>query len=356
MKTNKMTISKIGIIGSGKMGSDIFNYFLDNDFVLSMICENILTAEAFSKSFEKKLNRKLKNGLIDEKAYLQKKNTTIIAYDFKQLKDCNIVIEAVNEDASLKNKIFKQAEKYIDNTTILATNSSSILPSLIFDGVSKPERCLGLHFFYPIMFKNLCEVVSSPFTSLEVIKSTEQFLEKVNKFHLIQNEENPFIINRIFLGIQAEAFNILSEGIYTIEQIDLTVKRRIFPIGIFDFIDNVGIDVMLASVNEYVKYEIDKSKYDNLINILKQKIAQNQVGKKNGKGFYDYTIQTNIVSIFIENESLLSYRLLKAFISHSLQFLNSKDITEQMLDYIVKEYSDADYGPAELSKKLIDNI
>jgi 3-hydroxybutyryl-CoA dehydrogenase len=344
----------IGIVGNGKMGAGIFQYLTDFRFKLSLVCERKDQVDTAKAVLEKKTARLLKNGIITPVQTEKRLNSIFISSDLSILNTADLIIEAVPEEISLKMKLFTEIEKLTKPDCIFTSNTSSIPPSELFENMMHKENCAGLHFFYPVNLKDLAEINASSLTSPGTKLSLQNFLTHINKFHLTLNEPDIFIINKIFLDIQAEACRILSEGLMTIGEIDQLVDEHLFPGGIFLFFDHVGIDVMYASVANYSVKFINRANYCVILNSLKVMLDNGLLGIKNGKGFYDHSSGTIMIR---KKELLISSvitscleRLMAAFYQ-SLNAVIQKEICdEQQLDYIVKEYTGADTGPFE--KKL----
>ena len=147
-------IKKIGIIGSGKMGADIFNYLSDYNYNLYWFILFEEEKDKLQKSFSKKISRQLKHGLISKVQY-NSKNDFILTNRLNDLVNCDLIIESIVEEKNEKLKLFRDLQQIVSKECIVASNSSSILPSLL----SKSSPVIGMHFFYPVSFKNTVELV-----------------------------------------------------------------------------------------------------------------------------------------------------------------------------------------------------
>ena len=344
----------IGIIGSGKMGTGIFQYLSEFEFRLSLVCEKEEQAEILKAAFEKKIKRLLKNGIITAEQAEKRLTSTCISSGLSIVNNAGLIIEAIPEDIILKRDLFSELEKTAKPDCIFTSNTSSIPPSELFLNMKRKENCAGLHFFYPVNLKDLAEINASPLTSAGNIEYLQCFLKQINKFHITLTEPDTFIINKIFLGIQSEACKILNEGLMTIGEIDALVDEYIFHGGIFLFFDHVGIDIMYASVDNYTARLSDRANYHVILNTLKNLLDNGMLGIKNGNGFYNHHSGTiSILKTDLFNSAVHGSCLdrLKAAFYQSLHAVAQKGIcNEQQLDFIVKEYTGADQGPFE--KKL----
>jgi len=279
---------KAGIIGEGKMGTNLFYYLLDFSFSLTWVLSKNAEKDKITRSFNKKARRMLEAGIIDEPAFSTLLSNTRITEDIELLNDCDLIIEAVTEDIDLKRELFGMLSGIVPAGCILATNSSSITPSDISVSLSGKDRIVGLHFFYPVALKNIVEFIITDYTSEEVRQKTECFLSEIKRDHLVLKENSAFILNKIYLDFQNEAFLILKEEGLTISQVDGLIKKHLFPAGVFEFCDSVGIDIMLASVRNYTRGYPDKDHYMKFTSALARLVNEKRTGIKSGAGFYSY--------------------------------------------------------------------
>jgi 3-hydroxybutyryl-CoA dehydrogenase len=281
-------IRHIGIAGEGKMGSSLFLYLLGYDFRLSWLCSSGGGKEKAMKQAGKKLNVLLRSGVMTEQEYIFKTEGNTITDDPGDLKDCDLLIEAIPEDIAMKCAFFSLVDEIINPGCLFTTNSSSIVPSKLIPSEKRKETFAGMHFFFPVNMKKTVELVAGPETSPETISALSLFLTSIEKKAFYQDEKNAFILNRLFLDFQAEAYQICHEGKLTYRQVDSLVKERFFPAGVFEFFDHVGIDVMLASIRAYSENTRDKCYYAPLIEKMEELEKKNNLGLKTRRGFYEY--------------------------------------------------------------------
>ena len=151
-------IKTIGIIGEGKMGTNLFYYLLDFGFSIIWVCSEEADIEKIIKSFNKKLKRSLDTGIMDETSCSKVKVNTIITNDLLQLHQCDLIIEAVSEDLTIKKRLFKDLDRIVNKDCIFASNSSSFIPSELLASEYRKDKLVGLHFFYPVSLS--CSFVS----------------------------------------------------------------------------------------------------------------------------------------------------------------------------------------------------
>lgn len=287
-----LKIKKVAVAGEGKMGSSIFHYLNGFDFHLSWLCSSEDERDRARSVFSTRTRRLWKSGAISEAEYLLKNEKTKITAAPADLKDCDLIIEAITEDREAKKAIFESLDALVNSSCIFATNSSSIVPSLLFPSESRKAKVAGLHFLYPVAMKNTVELITNPYTSQEILGSLTLFLQQINKIPFYQDESNAFVLNRILLDFQAGAFHILQEGGWSPSGIDELVRTCFFPVGVFEFFDHVGIDIMLSSIRAYTQNAENKECYAPMMNMLGTMATRNQLGMKTGHGFYDYPGKT----------------------------------------------------------------
>ncbi len=357
------SIKSIGVIGEGKMGTDIFYYLNDFDFQLVWIYKEKNVKDQLIKKFNKKINRLLKANIIGQKKYNIKLNKTIISDNINELSNCDIIIEAIFEDLDKKKELFNELDKVLKTDCILATNSSSLIPSKLLTNKNRIDKIIGLHFFYPIKYKNIVEFISTKHTHENIIIIINDLLNKINITPLILNEENAFPLNKIFLDFQALAFNIYQEGILSFKEIDELVKENIFPIGVFEFFDSVGNDIMLASIKNYIENYNNKDFYKPLIKRLEILVKQKRLGIKTNQGFYSYENKEESNDKITKSEiktnqykTIIINKLKYIFINSSYKYVENKMCSLDEIEYAMKEYLGIENGPVNLSENIGKNL
>lgn len=284
-------IKNIGIAGEGKMGTSLFLYLLGYDFRLVWLCSGTGGKDKAMKLAGKKMNILRQSGVMTAQEYALKSGQINITDNPADLKDCDLIIEAIPEDIDLKNTLLRLLDSFINPKCLFTTNSSSIAPSRLDIPDLRKERFAGMHFFFPVNLKKTVELIAGPDTSMGTVMMLGRFLTTIDKNIFHQEEKNAFVLNRLFLDFQAEAYNICREGKMNYRQIDRLVKERFFPSGVFELFDHVGLDVMLASIINYTDKESDKRFYGPLIARLEELIRNNRLGLKTRNGFYEYDRQ-----------------------------------------------------------------
>jgi 3-hydroxybutyryl-CoA dehydrogenase len=200
----------------------------------------------------------------------------------------DVVIEAVVEQLEVKRELFAELDRLCGPEAILASNSSTIGISQIVDGVQHRDRCINMHFFHPVLVMQLVEVMRGPDTSDETVGTTMDLARRIGKEPVLINREiYGLLVNRILAAIKREAFWLAEEGYATPEDIDRAVKMGLnHPMGPFELSDFSGLDVFyFASLQRYRETGDERDKPPRL---LEEKVKAGHLGRKTGKGFYDY--------------------------------------------------------------------
>lgn len=329
-------LKKIGIIGEGKMGTNLLYYLIDMNFNLTWVCSQNADFEKLRKTFDKRLIRTLEAGIFDEarvKSILGRINITRTLED---VASCDLIIEAINEDLQSKQELFRILDNIAYPGCIFTSNSSSINPSELIPSENRKDKFAGLHFFYPIALKNIVEVILAPESSKKTLSELTSFLEIIHRRFLLLEEKDSFILNRIFLYFQNEAFLLVNEKKASIQQIDRIVREQFFPIGVFEFFDSVGLDVMLASIKNYSKNDILKERYNPLIGQLQELVSKGRLGGKTKSGFYFEGMSVDLG--YPENDAKIISKLQASYVFAFNQLCHSSGIPLEELKTAMDEY------------------
>ena len=339
-------IQQIGIVGNGKMGTDLFNYLLNFEFRIVWLFKFEEEIEPAKNSFIKKQTRQLKNNLLEETTFNFRIENTVFTDKNEALFNCDFIIEAIWENIEEKQLLFNSLDNFVKKDCIFLTNTSSIKPSLIIKNTERSQNFAALHFFYPIAFKNITEFIITEKTSKKTIEIVLDFLKIINRKCLILEEKNAFILNKIFVEFQAGAYQITVQEKISFESIDTIIKEHIFPIGVFELFDNVGIDIIHFSISNYIEDFEDKSFYLPLLNKLKELISENKLGLKTNAGFYKYPIIPEKKMIISEKKNTEIVKRLNWFYYNSAKNIIEKSIcNKDELNYAITEYMGIDQGP-----------
>ena len=282
-----MTISTVGIIGAGTMGNGIAQACAVSGINVVMVDISDAAVQKGVATVAGSLERLIKKDKItaaDKDAALARiKGST--SYD--DLKAAQIVIEAATENHELKLKILKQVDAIVAPEVIIASNTSSISITKLAAATGRAERFIGMHFFNPVPMMALVEIIRGLQTSDATHAAVKELAERLGKSPITVKNAPGFVVNRILVPMINEAFFVLAEGLATPEDIDAGMRLGCnHPIGPLALADMVGLDVCLAVMDVYLQ-EFGDSKY-RACPLLKQYVAAGRLGRKTGRGVYQY--------------------------------------------------------------------
>jgi 3-hydroxybutyryl-CoA dehydrogenase len=280
-------MQKIGVIGSGTMGSGIVQTFAERSFDVLVFESHPPAREKAQGNIPKFIKKRAEKGHISTQDAESAIGRIRWCGALKELSEAEFVIEAIFENLEAKIGIFRELDAITAPSIILATNTSSLSITKIAAATGKPDRCIGMHFMNPVPLMPLVEIIRSHVTSDETYNTTADLAKRIGKTPIEANDYPGFISNRVLMPMINEAIYTLWEGIGSREAIDQVMKLGMnHPMGPLQLADFIGLDVCLAIMN--VLYEgFSDSKY-RPCPLLKKMVEAGHLGKKSGRGFYEY--------------------------------------------------------------------
>jgi len=282
-----MAITKVGVLGVGIMGTGILQVFAQSGYDVIGVGRNRSKLEQALASLDKRLS-----GRVEKEKMTQEDKESIvgritISTNMEDLSDCDLVEEAVPEDLELKKKLFGDLDKVCKKETIFGTVTSCLSVTDMAVATTRVDKFLGIHFHNPAPVMKLFEIVRTIMTSDETIETARKFGESLGKTVVVAPDVGGFIVTRLFTPYLLGAIRMLEEGIASRDDIDVSMKMAVnHPMGPLEVIDFIGLDTEL-SIAETLYEETKDTKYAPPL-LLKKMVTAGWLGRKSGKGFYDY--------------------------------------------------------------------
>ncbi len=278
----------IGIIGAGTMGIGIAQVAATAGCKVVVFDANAPQIDKALSGLEKALQKLAEKGKITEDKASEIRNNITKGEALQDLKDSDLVIEAIIENKDIKTKVFTELENYVSEDCVIGSNTSSISITSLGAELKKPERFIGIHFFNPAPLMPLVEVIPSLLTEKTLAEKIYNLMKEWGKTPVIAKDIPGFIVNRIARPYYGEGLRIVEENIATPEQVDEAMKTLgNFKMGPFELMDLIGVDVNFAVTTTVYKDYFYDPKYKP--SLLQQRMSEAKLhGRKTGKGFYDY--------------------------------------------------------------------
>jgi 3-hydroxybutyryl-CoA dehydrogenase len=281
-------IKKVGVLGSGLMGSGIAEVAARSGYE-TVVRE--VTSELVEKGIGKirgSLDKAVERGKLDAAARDEAVSRLSGTVDLGAFADCDIVVEAIVENLEEKRKTFGALDEAVKKDAIFASNTSSLTITQMAMFTQRPDQFVGLHFFNPVPVMKLVEVVRTLLTSDESFERAFEFARSLGKEPVAARDNSGFIVNRLLVPYLLDAIRALEEGVGSVEDIDKGMQLGCgYPMGPFTLLDFVGLDTTYYIAG--IMFDEYKEKRFAAPPLLKQMVTAGRLGKKSGRGFYDYS-------------------------------------------------------------------
>jgi 3-hydroxybutyryl-CoA dehydrogenase len=282
-----MEIKKLGILGFGQMGAGIGQVFAQSGYkVIAMDASEAMLAKSL-KGIEKRLAGRVEKGKMSP----EEKDTIMgrikASTKLEDLADCDLIEEAAPEDLELKKKAFAELDRICKPETIFGSNTSGLSVTDMAMATNRRDKVMGMHFHNPAPVMQLLELVKTIMTSEEVIETVKKWGATLGKTVVVAPDVGGFIVTRLFTPFLLGAIHMLEAGIATRDEIDISMKMAVnHPMGPLEVVDFIGLDTEL-SIAESLYEETKDPKYAPPM-LLRRMVTAGWLGRKTGKGFYDY--------------------------------------------------------------------
>lgn len=287
----KKKLVSIGIVGKGKMGMDMFSYFMDYNCKVTLVCRKEEDANSIMDKIQKKLGRMKKRGTLTEQEYEEKLASICITSDYEKLASCQLVMETVVELVEVKKQVIAKIEQCVGDDCVIATNSSSIPLEEIFSECRKKDRCLGIHFFFPIKYMGYVEINGWSEVSLHMVEQAAQWMKQLGKKSILLEGEGRYILSRMLTLATALCYAQYRKEQVPIAWLDELMKDKLMLFGPFEMIDSTGLQIILECNRRFLDGR-NKELLSTMLEEIKEALEHGYVAGRE-YGFMAYEQQKN---------------------------------------------------------------
>lgn len=350
---NIESIEKIGVVGAGDMGHGIAEVAILAGYDVTMRDIKQEFVDNGMERIENSVNKFIEKEKITEEEGKSALDSLTGTTEMEDLSDSDFIIEAVPEKMELKKDVFNSLDEVTNDDTILASNTSNMSISEIAEVTNKPDKVVGMHFFNPVVLMDLVEVVKGDKTSEDTMETTYKLAEKMDKYPVRVEKDSPgFIVNRVNSPTTVLIGKILDRGEAEPEELDAVAKQGGMPMGPFELMDYVGLDILYHS-GKYLEEEISPEYGPS--EKLEEMVEEGKLGKKTGQGFYDWSEGRPEIDTSKAPEDLeFSLEDLAALQVNEATKLLENDVVKDPdeIDEAVKKGGNTPFGPFELAEGI----
>jgi 3-hydroxybutyryl-CoA dehydrogenase len=303
----------VGVVGSGAMGSGIAQVAAMAGEEVRLFDKSIEAGAQAIRNIQHSVNKLVEKGKLSPPEGVAAMGRIYLCGHLETFAECDLVIEAVIEDITVKKELFAALENMVSASCVLATNTSSLSVASIAASLNQPEKCIGIHFFNPPYLMRLVEVIPAIRTNQEITLKIRNLIESWGKVVVIARDTPGFIVNKVARPYYGEAIRILEEGIADIFTIDQAMTSHGFKMGPFTLMDFIGHDVNYRVTESVWKSFFFDSRYKPSLTQLRL-VEAGYLGRKSGKGFYNYTDK-------VESEPIVKTDLLESIFMRIISML-----------------------------------
>jgi 3-hydroxybutyryl-CoA dehydrogenase len=280
-------VRKVGVIGCGIMGSGIVEVCAKAGLDVVYVEADEERKDRGRQSIERSTAKAVEKGKLEESAREEALGRITGSVDLSEVADCDFIVEAVTEDLPTKQEVFRRLDELTRPEVVLATNTSSLPIAELAARTKRPDKVVGMHFFNPPPIMKLMELIRGLTTSDETIEFARGFGERLGKTTVLAKDRAGFIVNFLLIPYLNSAVQMLDDGVATREDIDTAVALGLgHPMGPLTLLDLIGLDTAIQVSN--VLYDEFKDPIYSAPTLLKRMVSAGFLGRKSGKGFYDY--------------------------------------------------------------------